>query len=91
MDELFPIFSGLLLGVVFATGWPALRSAWIRMLLLLAFGVAATVLSGENKENWGFVFVDFGEVALFAWIGGALVSSLRRVLLNWRRTELFGR
>jgi hypothetical protein len=77
MDELFPFAAGLLLGVFFATGFQWLRLQWMRIVLILAAGVSATVLSGEYRENWAFVLVDVGEVALLAWIGFVAARCLR--------------
>jgi hypothetical protein len=78
MDELFPIFTGLVLGILFATGYRWLQPWWIRAVMVLAAGVSATVLSGEYRENWGFVLVDVGEVALAAWIGFVVARYLGR-------------
>jgi hypothetical protein len=77
MDELFPIATGLMLGILFATGYRWLQPRWIRVVLVLSAGVFATVLSGEYRENWGFVLVDVGEVALLAWIGFVAARYLR--------------
>ena len=77
MDELFPIAAGLVLGILFATGFHWFRSWWIRIVLVLAAGVSATMLSGEYRENWGFALVDVGEVALLAWIGFVAARYLR--------------
>lgn len=68
MDELFPIATGFVLGVIFATGSRPFRPWWVRAALILLAGVLATVLSGEYRDNWAFVIVDIGEVALLAWI-----------------------
>jgi hypothetical protein len=67
MDELFPIVGGILLGFAFA-GFAPLQPLWIRITLVVVLGVAATVLSGEAEQSWGFVLVDIGEVGLLAWI-----------------------
>jgi hypothetical protein len=80
MDEAFPIVAGLLLGFLFAQGYRWIRPWWIRTALILAAGVSATILSGEYRENWGFVLVDVGEVALVAWIGFVAARYLRNRL-----------
>jgi hypothetical protein len=77
MDELLPIAAGLLLGILFATGFHCLKPRWIRMVLILVAGASATMLSGEYRENWAFVVVDIGEVALLAWIGLVAARFLR--------------
>lgn len=68
MDELLPIGAGLLLGILFALRLRPLDPAWVKALLILAAGAAATVSSGEYLASWGFLIVDIGEVALCAWI-----------------------
>ena len=82
MEEVFPIATGLLLGILFAPDYRWLRPWWIRTALVLASGVSATILSGEYRENWGFVVIDIGEVALLAWIGLVVARRLRNSLLN---------
>jgi hypothetical protein len=77
VDEAFPIFTGLLLGVCFVGNRVWARSWWTRSGLVVAAGLLAAVLSGEYQENWGFILVDIGEVALLAWIGFFLVVRLR--------------
>lgn len=69
MDEAFPIGAGVVLGILFATGFRWLRPWWLRSILVVIAGSSATVLSGEYHANWAFVLVDIGEVALLAWIG----------------------
>ena len=83
MDEILPIAAGLVLGVLFASGFGWLRPWWIRTPLVVLAGVSATVTSGEFHANWAFVLVDVGEVALLAWMGFA---GARAVL---RRRELW--
>jgi hypothetical protein len=80
MDELLPIAAGLILGVLFASGFSWLRPWWIRTLLVVLAGVSATVISGEFRANWAFVLVDVGEVALLAWMAFAGARAVRR----WR-------
>ena len=84
MDELFPIFTGAVLGLAFATGIRALSSLWVRAVMVLLAGVTATILSGEYTENWGFALVDIGEVALAAWIVSTLA---RRAVLRIRQAR----
>jgi hypothetical protein len=78
MDELFPIGTGILLGLAFASKVRSLRLLWVRVTVVLVAGIAATVLSGEYKENWGFALVDIGEVALAAWVATAFARLVAR-------------
>ena len=84
MDELFPIFTGAILGLAFAAGLRALSPLWVRAVMVLLAGVTATIVSGEYTENWGFALVDIGEVALAAWIVSTLA---RRAVLRLRQTR----
>jgi len=82
MDELLPIAVGLVLGVLFASGFGWLRPWWIRTTLVVLAGVSATVASGEFRASWAFALVDVGEVALFSWIGFAGAVRRRRYTTN---------
>ena len=84
MDELFPIFTGAILGLAFAAGTRTLSPLWVRALAVLLAGVTATIVSGEYTENWGFALVDIGEVALAAWIVSTLA---RRAVLRIRQAR----
>jgi hypothetical protein len=77
MDELFPIATGFVLGIIFATGFGWFRRKWIRLTLILLAGISATIASGEYTDSWAFAIVDIGEVALFAWIGFFCCRRLR--------------
>ena len=78
MDELFPIVAGLVLGLLYAAKLPWLRLPWVRGALVLAAGLSATVLSGEQHASWAFVAVDVGEVAVLALVGVLAARSLSR-------------
>jgi hypothetical protein len=80
MDELFPIGTGLVLGVAFATQFRLLRPMWVKATLILIAGAAATFLSGEYTASWSFVIVDIGEVALAAWISAYLCKVAGRYI-----------
>ncbi|HXQ23950.1 MAG TPA: hypothetical protein VN812_19880 [Candidatus Acidoferrales bacterium] len=58
MKELFPIGTGLILGVAFAARTRMLESAWVRTFLIALAGLAATILSGEYPTSWIFAIVD---------------------------------
>ncbi len=63
--EVFPIISGALLGCVLGYLRPALR--WkVGIVLVILFGVAATVFSGEFLLSWGFLLIDIPLVAVSA-------------------------
>jgi hypothetical protein len=86
MDELFPIGAGIILGLLFASQVRILRAIWVRVSIVVLIGVAATVLSGEYHDNWGFVLVDIGEVALAAWITATVARLVLPVCAHQARS-----
>jgi len=76
MNELFPIFCGLLLGSGLGALRPGIRLP-IGAALSVIIGVLATALAGEFEVSWGFVLIDIPEVALAAFIGLTAVRQLR--------------
>jgi hypothetical protein len=76
MQELFPLFCGLLLGVGLGALRPGIRLP-IGAALSVAFGVLATVVAGEFEISWSFVLVDIPEVAVAAFLGLTAVRQLR--------------
>ncbi len=78
MGELFPIVAGILVGSIASRIARGRTRALVGVALTVLFGVTATLLSGEARESWAFVFVDLGLVALaaaIAWGAATLVST----------------
>jgi hypothetical protein len=71
MDELFPVVSGVVLGIVVAGIRPSLR-LWIGIPLSIALGLAATVLSGEFEFGWEYLLIDIPLVAVSAGLSFTL-------------------
>jgi hypothetical protein len=71
MDELFPVVSGVVLGIVVAGIRPSLR-LWIGIPLSIALGLAATVLSGEFEVGWEYLLIDIPLVAVSAGLSFTL-------------------
>lgn len=80
MQELLPIVSGLFLGSVLGLLRPSLRVP-IGVALIVAFGVLATVVSGEYLISWSFLLIDIPLVAVSA--AASLFVTHR---LRWART-----
>ena len=78
MNELFPILSGLVAGALVAVIRPSLR-VWVGLLLAVALGTLATVVSGEFRVSWGFLLIDIPQVAVAAALG---FLALRRLALG---------
>jgi hypothetical protein len=65
MEELLPVASGLVIGLILGLIRPSLRIP-VGVLLIVAFGVVATVVSGEYLISWSFLLIDIPLVALSA-------------------------
>lgn len=71
MDELFPVVSGVVLGIVVAGIRPSLR-LWIGIPVSIVLGLAATVLSGEFEVGWEYLLIDIPLVAASAGLSFTL-------------------
>ncbi len=76
MSELFPIVSGLTVGVLLGLLRPTTRT-WVGAILAVAFGGLATVVSGEFAVSWGFLLIDIPLVAASSIAGLGLLRRLR--------------
>jgi hypothetical protein len=79
MNEVFPIVSGLIIGLLVGLLRPSLRLG-VAVLLSVAFGVVATVVSGEFRISWGYLLVDIPLVAGSAGLSFLLTRAARRSL-----------
>jgi len=71
MDEVFPVVSGVVLGIVVAGIRPSLR-LWIGIPVSIVLGLAATVLSGEFEVGWEYLLIDIPLVAVSAGLSFTL-------------------
>jgi hypothetical protein len=83
MDELFPVVSGVVLGIVVAGIRPSLR-LWIGIPLSIALGLAATVVSGEFEFGWEYLLID---IPLVAVSGGLSFTLARMAFLRLRQVS----
>ena len=79
MTEIFPFFGGVLIGVLVARR-PRIPLA-VAAVLAVALGVLATVVSGEFRLSWAYLYFDVPFVALTA----AGTTVLARSWLRRRR------
>ena len=74
MEEVFPVLSGIVLGL--ATH--VIRPAWLKAALIAVLGVAAGFtaawVSGELAESWLYLLVDIAQVVAAAIMTGVLVG-----------------
>jgi hypothetical protein len=62
MQELWPIVSGLVIGSLLGLLHPSMRVP-VGAVLAIAFGVVATIVSGEFRISWAFLLIDIPLVA----------------------------
>jgi xanthosine utilization system XapX-like protein len=65
VEELLPVASGLLIGLILGLLRSSLRVP-VGFVLIIAFGVLATVVSGEYLISWSFLLIDIPLVAVSA-------------------------
>jgi hypothetical protein len=78
MEEIFPVGSGVVLGLVIAYLASGRLRGWILVAGSVLIGVTASWLSGELAVSWLYLLVDIGQV----FVAGALTWILA---LRWRR------
>jgi hypothetical protein len=76
VQELLPIVSGLVIGLILGLVRSSLRVP-IGVALIIAFGVLATVVSGEYLISWSFLLIDIPLVAVSAAAGLFVSHRLR--------------
>ena len=76
VEEILPVASGLFLGALIGLLRPSLRLP-VGATLILAFGVLATVVSGEYLIGWSFLLIDIPLVAVSAAAGLYVTHRLR--------------
>lgn len=81
-NEIFPVVSGLVAGLVLGTV-TARHRPWVWALLSVVLGLLATVLSGEFKTTWAFLLIDIplvGAASAASFLGSRAVR-LRQLRL----------
>lgn len=76
MNELFPIFAGLAVGVALALVAPRLRLRY-GAVAALVLGTLATIVSGEYQIGWEFLLIDIPLVAISSAVGLSAVRAVR--------------
>ena len=76
MQELYPIVSGLFVGSLLGLLRPSVRVP-VGAVLIVTFGVLATVVSGEFMISWAFLLIDVPLVAVSTGVGLIVVHRLR--------------
>lgn len=86
MHELFPIISGIVLGLIVGMVRPNL--GWrFALPLSVVLGIAATVASGEFRISWGYLLLDIPLVALSCAVTLLATGATMRWLSSRFRVE----
>jgi hypothetical protein len=78
MEEIFPVGSGIVLGLVIAYLVSGRLRGWVLAAGSVLIGFAASWVSGELAVSWLYLLLDIGQVL----VAGALTWILA---LRWRR------
>ena len=84
MQEIFPMLSGLDVGVVLGSFAPRVRLP-LGVVAAVVLGTAATVISGEFRIGWQFLLIDIPLVGVFAAVGLVGSRALRRRVVDGRQ------
>jgi high-affinity Fe2+/Pb2+ permease len=84
MQELLPVVSGLIIGSLLGLLRPSMRVP-VGAALAIAFGVVATIVSGEFRISWAFLLIDIPLVAV-----SAAVSLFGMHRWRWNREQASG-
>ena len=76
VEELLPVASGLVIGLILGLLRPSLRAS-VGLVLIIAFGLLATVVSGEYLISWSFLLIDIPLVAVSAAVSLFVTHRLR--------------
>jgi hypothetical protein len=68
VQELIPLLSGFAVGLALGVVRPSLRLR-AGVVLAIALGLLATVVTGEFKTSWAFVLIDIPLVGMAAVFG----------------------
>ena len=85
MEEIFPVGSGVILGLVI--GWlvPGRLRGWVLAIGSVVIGAAASWVSGELAASWLYPLVDIGQVLLAGALSWILVVRWNRLVGIVRR------
>ena len=78
MEEVFPVGSGVVLGLVVAYLVSGRLRGWILAVGSVLVGATASWVSGELAASWLYLAVDIGQVLVAAALTRILVARWRR-------------
>jgi hypothetical protein len=80
-NELFPLTSGVLIGLVLGAV-TARRRPWVWAVLSVGLGFVATVVSGEFRSTWAYLLLDIPLVGGTSAAAFLISRTARRRLLS---------
>lgn len=83
MDEVFPVLSGIVVGLVLTSTSSLRIRAWVLSVFSVVFGTLASWVAGELAISWVYLLVDVGQVFVVAVMTAVLVAACRRHV--WQR------
>jgi hypothetical protein len=85
MEEVFPVASGVVLGLVIAYLVPGRLRGWVLAAGSLIIGWTAASVSGELAVSWLYLLVDIGQVLVAGALTWILAARWRRLVGIARR------
>ena len=84
MEEVFPVGSGVVLGLVIAYLVPGRLRTWVLGGVSVVIGAMASWVSGELAVSWVYLLIDIAQVL----VAGAMT---RFLAVRWGRVGTAGR
>jgi hypothetical protein len=78
MHELFPIVGGVLIGLLVSRLTSPLSKTAVLIVLGIAFGSLASLISGELTESWAYLVFDVAQVLIVAGVTLVAVAAWER-------------
>jgi uncharacterized membrane protein len=85
MEEVIPVGSGVVLGLVVANLVSGRLRGWVLGVGSVAIGATASWISGELAVSWLYLVVDIGQVVVAGALTWILAARWRRLIDAARR------
>ena len=85
MEEVFPVGSGVVLGLVVANLVSGRLRGWVLGVGSVVIGATASWISGELAVSWLYLVVDIGQVVVAGSLTWILAARWRRLIDAARR------
>ena len=85
MEEIFPVGSGVVLGLIVAYLISGRLRGWVLAVGSVVIGVTASWISGELEVTWLYILVDVGQALIAGSLTWILALRGRRLVAIARR------